>query len=300
MKISIPEPCHEDWTAMTPRERGRHCASCAKTVVDFTAMTDAEVVGYLRGASGETCGRVRPTQLDRRLAGPPVLPVGLTQPLRHGMAAATLAVGVAAGTSATAQTAPKPTVTKEVPRAQVMGLVEMPFPHRMPVDTVGPDTVADQALEDYVDDFLTGEIAPIDFDELPDTDTVPEPKACAPVPPPMDASAIAGRMRVHRTPVEQVVDTVRRAFARPSLEPAVLLYPNPSRRTATVELKHVGAAILVNVYAADGRLVLSRPVVPGAASVELQLGPDAADGRYNVEVTDARGERLTTAAWIVE
>ncbi|MEM8584754.1 MAG: T9SS type A sorting domain-containing protein [Bacteroidota bacterium] len=37
LRITIPEPCHEDWNAMTSLEDGsRHCDSCAKNIVDFT------------------------------------------------------------------------------------------------------------------------------------------------------------------------------------------------------------------------------------------------------------------------
>ena len=37
--LRIAAPCHESWVGMTPDGRGRHCARCAKTVVDVTAMT---------------------------------------------------------------------------------------------------------------------------------------------------------------------------------------------------------------------------------------------------------------------
>lgn len=47
---------------MTPAGQGRHCAACDKVVVDFTRMTDAEVVAWLqRQPSG--CGRFRTEQL---------------------------------------------------------------------------------------------------------------------------------------------------------------------------------------------------------------------------------------------
>ena len=66
LKITIPKPCHEDWGAMTPNEQGRHCGSCAKTVVDFTQMNDEEVKHFLLNRSGEhVCGRFKDDQLHR-------------------------------------------------------------------------------------------------------------------------------------------------------------------------------------------------------------------------------------------
>jgi len=42
--ISIPKPCHENWDAMHPREQGRHCDACDKTVIDFTEKSEKEIV----------------------------------------------------------------------------------------------------------------------------------------------------------------------------------------------------------------------------------------------------------------
>lgn len=65
--LHIPEPCHENWDNMMPEGRGRFCASCAKTVVDFTAMTDAQVLNYLKTIKGNTCGRLKEDQLARAM-----------------------------------------------------------------------------------------------------------------------------------------------------------------------------------------------------------------------------------------
>jgi hypothetical protein len=66
LKISIPTPCHQDWVAMTPNEQGRHCNSCAKTVVDFTGMTDDEVEYFFINKKEEkVCGRFKNEQLHR-------------------------------------------------------------------------------------------------------------------------------------------------------------------------------------------------------------------------------------------
>lgn len=66
MKIRIPEPCHEDWNKMTPKEQGRHCASCDKTVVDFTGMSDKQMVALIQKGES-TCGRFSNYQLNRQL-----------------------------------------------------------------------------------------------------------------------------------------------------------------------------------------------------------------------------------------
>ncbi|MFD1757344.1 hypothetical protein ACFSC6_19190 [Rufibacter sediminis] len=50
---------------MAPEFQGRFCQNCQKTVVDFTAMTDAEVIAWLTKQSGNGCGRFRDDQLNR-------------------------------------------------------------------------------------------------------------------------------------------------------------------------------------------------------------------------------------------
>jgi hypothetical protein len=51
---------------MTPNELGRHCNACAKTVVDFTQMSDEAVQLYLLSRHGERiCGRFSTVQLHR-------------------------------------------------------------------------------------------------------------------------------------------------------------------------------------------------------------------------------------------
>ena len=65
VQIHIPTPCHENWDAMTPENKGKFCGSCAKTVVDFSVMTDNEVLNYLKKNAGSTCGHFTTDQLER-------------------------------------------------------------------------------------------------------------------------------------------------------------------------------------------------------------------------------------------
>lgn len=47
-KINLPEPCPQAWEHMTPKENGRHCASCNTVVVDFTKMDLEEIQAYFK------------------------------------------------------------------------------------------------------------------------------------------------------------------------------------------------------------------------------------------------------------
>jgi len=73
IQLSIPEPCHEQWDNMTPTQQGRYCNACAKEVVDFSNMSDSEVLGYFtrKKKVDIVCGRAYPDQLDRDIAALP-------------------------------------------------------------------------------------------------------------------------------------------------------------------------------------------------------------------------------------
>lgn len=71
IQLSIPKPCHENWDAMKPEERGRFCGSCQKTVIDFSRMSDRELISFFNKPSSSMCGRFLPAQLDRVIEAPP-------------------------------------------------------------------------------------------------------------------------------------------------------------------------------------------------------------------------------------
>ncbi|MEO7046394.1 MAG: carboxypeptidase regulatory-like domain-containing protein [Ferruginibacter sp.] len=71
IRLSIPTPCHEDWNKMLPVDKGRFCNACAKQVVDFSTMSDAQVLNYFSNLKNESvCGRTYPDQLDRVMIAP--------------------------------------------------------------------------------------------------------------------------------------------------------------------------------------------------------------------------------------
>ena len=77
LHLTIPTPCHERWDSMTATDHGVYCHSCTKEVIDFTTMTDSEVIRWLK-KHNTGCGRFRKDQLDRDM----VLPVIHDSPLR--------------------------------------------------------------------------------------------------------------------------------------------------------------------------------------------------------------------------
>ena len=55
---------------MSAAEQGRFCASCQKTVIDFTNMTDQQLAAFFKMPTGNVCGRFLPDQLERDITVP--------------------------------------------------------------------------------------------------------------------------------------------------------------------------------------------------------------------------------------
>lgn len=73
LSISIPNPCtsisSEDWKRMDRVEQGRFCSKCEKMVVDFSIMTDSEVIAWFEkhrqeAQSGQACINIDKGQFD--------------------------------------------------------------------------------------------------------------------------------------------------------------------------------------------------------------------------------------------
>ncbi|MBB6372045.1 hypothetical protein [Chryseobacterium shigense] len=63
--IYIPDPCSENWEAMSPREKGRFCSSCSKCVIDFTEKQPHEIEYIFKERQDEEiCGRFLNHQLN--------------------------------------------------------------------------------------------------------------------------------------------------------------------------------------------------------------------------------------------
>ena len=115
-QIRIPEPCHKDWSKMTPTHMGAFCKSCAKEVVDFSNMSDDDVQNYLLNKAREnTCGRFKMDQIHRiKISLPENILVSKIPSWKKFMAVVLLAFGTmlfGCDVSATGQVDKKPANT---------------------------------------------------------------------------------------------------------------------------------------------------------------------------------------------
>lgn len=67
LTVSIPQPCTQPWNDMTPEDGGRFCLHCQKTVIDFSGMSDKEILAVISKHQGSLCGNFQSEQLSRAL-----------------------------------------------------------------------------------------------------------------------------------------------------------------------------------------------------------------------------------------
>ncbi|GAA4051314.1 hypothetical protein GCM10022409_42600 [Hymenobacter glaciei] len=104
--FSIPQPCTQPWAAMSPTAAGRFCAACATEVVDFTNLSEAEILAFLARQGGRpVCANAYATQ-----AAP--LPVGRWR--RWALAGLAL-LGWQSATSCATQPPQQPPTTAAAP-----------------------------------------------------------------------------------------------------------------------------------------------------------------------------------------
>ncbi len=86
--LSVPQACAEQWSRFTPISQGGMCGSCQKEVVDFTTMSDQQIMTYFSRSTGSTCstcGCFRANQLKTYSAVAPIVVKPSWTFLRAGM-----------------------------------------------------------------------------------------------------------------------------------------------------------------------------------------------------------------------
>lgn len=63
--VNIENPCSQDWNLMKDNYGGKFCSVCEKSVIDFTKLSDDEVLRVLKQNNFKACGRFSEQQLNR-------------------------------------------------------------------------------------------------------------------------------------------------------------------------------------------------------------------------------------------
>jgi len=96
--LVIAQPCHADWTKMTPADGGRFCGDCKKVVKHISAMTEKDARKLLRSAGdGELCIRYMHDKFGNVVFGadqprPDFVPASMLSRAKRAIASAGLAV----------------------------------------------------------------------------------------------------------------------------------------------------------------------------------------------------------------
>jgi hypothetical protein len=63
ISLSIQKPCSENFGNFQSTSTGGFCGSCQKEVIDFTKMSDGQILNYFKKNKENTCGRFEKNQL---------------------------------------------------------------------------------------------------------------------------------------------------------------------------------------------------------------------------------------------
>lgn len=67
LQLNLAKPCSENWNNMEANEKGRFCDVCSKTVIDFTKLSNEEIIAKISKSNQGICARVAGNQLDTPL-----------------------------------------------------------------------------------------------------------------------------------------------------------------------------------------------------------------------------------------
>ena len=73
--LKIDSPCNQKWSSMTDNPSGKFCAHCSEVVIDFTQLTDKEIIQIIEKNTNKLCGRLNSNQLNRN--------IGIEKPSSH-------------------------------------------------------------------------------------------------------------------------------------------------------------------------------------------------------------------------
>jgi len=254
---------------MQPAEKGRHCAACQKTVVDFTMMSDAEVIRHLAHSGPNVCGRLAPDQVNRTLDLRKLLQRNGWSGWRWLLAGLLITSNERDGYRPAGQGAEELSIPRKITNAEdvTMGVVVRP----LVVDSASVDTVVkgDVVSEICIPGEIMGEVSMKPIDSIPKPgDSIqgppPVPRADSIAEPVEDLAFNGGIVIYRKDPIDSVKqflqDTLTALHILPKRE--LMIYPNPAVR---------GSAIRLSWQAEPGTYRVALYSIAGALMQEREL-----------------------------
>jgi hypothetical protein len=243
---------------MQPAEKGRHCEHCCKTVVDFTEMSDEEIIRYVTERPFGICGRLMPDQLGRKLAPAPVQRNGWSG--WRWVLAGLVMVGKGSGSGRTV----KPAVEARAPKEDTGGKDDRGevFTGKLAYSTpvvMGDTVITTDPGKAEMDDVFVKPPRDRDSAEMGtpaiirtgsvgdpvDTMQMPPPPAIQPLPQHKlvgYAGGIVVGVCIKKTPIDTVTDILKQAVVDTLTALNILpkneltVYPNPVARGGALQL----------------------------------------------------------------
>lgn len=335
IQLSIPEPCHENWDSMAPTEQGRYCNACAKEVIDFSNMSDSDVLNYFlkKKENEKVCGRAYPDQLERDIYALPqkkrywqwqyILSAILffMKPAKSSAQIKGMTVPVAVDTARKKCTMPderkgeiksiiKGIVKDEMNRPVAGASVVIKGTRRGAVsdangmfslqvgngnEMIVVSSVGYKTKEIVISNFSANEIV-LQLAPFTLGGDVVVTRTC---------SVRVGGMRVKGVRVKSRKNNFKNAFVDLFAPPPLKIYPNPIQRgsafTISLKLKQTGV-YAIQIVDVSGRIVAEKKI--NALSKEwnekIESSSNWAAGTYYVKVMDEKGRLFKSAGIAVQ
>ena len=295
LQLGIPEPCHEDWNGMKPNEQGRFCNSCVKTVVDFSAMTDAQLMRYFQNLKTENiCGRVHTDQLERHI---PVAPPARKKYVVYWHYVIAFFMMLGKGPTAKAQGAVQLSAAS-IPDTSKKPLRPIPDLHPrvggLRINRVDPPKQADATdSSELLSGKIKAGVAAICI--KPETDTLEEnADTLLPV--------MAGGISYRIVTKNVVVDTVQ--ALRAMVSPMIGIAPNPAipgnMLKLSAKIKKAGM-YKVDIIDPSGKLLLQKELSATGKSAEFSfvIPGNWSAGSYFVTLYNDKGLKQGSSGFVI-
>lgn len=284
LKLHIPQPCHESWNNMTPKEQGRFCGSCSKIVVDFSVMTDRQMLEYFSNYSGSTCGRFTNDQLNRVIDHKVRKPSNWFKYMLGALLPAIFVAGKSYGQGAVAMVKAETIECKPKTVGRVKTVKQ--------VKNVKPAKVA-----------LPEKLSATEID-IPVVNAVNLPEPAPRMEDELTSITVGAFVSEIEIVEEPVFHQFKRFIADAISGQSFALFPNPAKAGGAMNISYQlkKGNYIVQVIDINGRVLQQQEINLGnkSNSIEIRLAGYYASGQYMLVLADNRRRKIGAKPFIIQ